>query len=66
MLHNIGVGVKFLHGNARTVPSLTRTPKPDALLPNQSEPLKRGSCHGDILRGRLAGTYESREGYMSW
>ncbi len=28
--------------------------------------LKRGTCHGDVVRGRLARTYASREGDMSW
>jgi hypothetical protein len=27
---------------------------------------KNGFCHGDIVRGRLARTYASREGDMSW
>jgi len=26
----------------------------------------RGTCHGDMVRGRLARTYDSREGDMSW
>ncbi len=29
-------------------------------------PLERGTCHGDVGRGRLARTYDSREGDMSW
>jgi hypothetical protein len=28
--------------------------------------LERGTCHGDMGRGRLARTYSSREGDMSW
>ncbi len=28
-------------------------------------PLERGTCHGDVDRGRLARTYASREGDMS-
>ena len=29
-------------------------------------PLESGACHGDMDRGRLARTYVSREGGMSW
>ena len=28
--------------------------------------LESGTCHGDMGRGRLARTYASREGDMSW
>jgi len=30
------------------------------------EPLDRGTCHGDMGRGRLARTYASTEGDMFW
>ena len=28
--------------------------------------LERGTCHGDVDRGRVAREYDSREGDMSW
>ena len=37
-----------------------------ALLAEGIRELSKAGCHGDVGRGRLARTYASREGDMSW